>query len=350
MAVNKVIYDGKTIMDVTGDTVTPETLAEGATATNARGEKILGMMKAGGGGGKRTCRFIIGTSTAGWTEADCDYLCDGTADDVEINAAIQALPATGGEIVILDGSYNIAAEILVNKENVKISGNDNATVLNREWEESDTGVIAIAKSYVIISDLKINGNKTRFFDSDGIRVKEKNLTDIKIINNTCSNNENHGIFADYIQNSIITGNICDGNDSHGISVMDSQNNIIISNICNNNGSCGIPIGSAQNCTITGNICNNNFFGLNIYSAEKCTITGNTCNDNSRCGIEAGTAQNCTITGNTCICGTGQSSDYIFLQCSIKAEDATKCVIVGNNCAGKAPVTSGTGNIVANNVE
>ena len=42
----------------------------------------------------RAARFTVGT-TAGWTSADCDYLCDGTADQTEINAAITALPATG---------------------------------------------------------------------------------------------------------------------------------------------------------------------------------------------------------------------------------------------------------------
>ena len=36
---------------------------------------------------KRTARFVVGTSTSGWTEKDCDYLCDGTADQVEINNA-----------------------------------------------------------------------------------------------------------------------------------------------------------------------------------------------------------------------------------------------------------------------
>ena len=52
--------------------------------------------------------------------ADCDYLCDGTADQTEINAAINRfLPATGGEIVILDGTYNITAKIDVTKDNVK---------------------------------------------------------------------------------------------------------------------------------------------------------------------------------------------------------------------------------------
>ena len=44
--------------------------------------------------GKKVARFVVGTSTAGWTAADCDYLCDGTADQVEINNAITALPAT----------------------------------------------------------------------------------------------------------------------------------------------------------------------------------------------------------------------------------------------------------------
>lgn len=60
---------------------------------------------------KQYARFLIGTSTNGWTAEDCDYLCDGTADDVEIQAAINALPATGGEIVILDGTYNINNDI-----------------------------------------------------------------------------------------------------------------------------------------------------------------------------------------------------------------------------------------------
>lgn len=66
---------------------------------------------------KRTCTFVIGTSTAGWTEEDCDYLCDGTADDVEINAAIQALPNYGGEILFLSGEYSCNEPINLNGKN-----------------------------------------------------------------------------------------------------------------------------------------------------------------------------------------------------------------------------------------
>lgn len=42
MAYNKVIYGGKTLMDLTSDTVTPETLAKDVKAHNSAGEAIVG--------------------------------------------------------------------------------------------------------------------------------------------------------------------------------------------------------------------------------------------------------------------------------------------------------------------
>ncbi len=45
MAVNKVIYDGITLVDLTGDTVTAADLAEGVKATGADGNPIVGLMQ-----------------------------------------------------------------------------------------------------------------------------------------------------------------------------------------------------------------------------------------------------------------------------------------------------------------
>ena len=42
MGVSKVDFAGNTLIDLTGDSVTPETLLEGATAHNAAGEQIDG--------------------------------------------------------------------------------------------------------------------------------------------------------------------------------------------------------------------------------------------------------------------------------------------------------------------
>ncbi len=102
--------------------------------------------------GKRTCRVTVGTSTAGWTQADCDYLCDGTDDQEELNAAIAAVLAKGGgEIAVLGGEYAIAEKIELSAPNasVSIAGEAGATVFTLEsqvgmeigWEESGSTVV-----------------------------------------------------------------------------------------------------------------------------------------------------------------------------------------------------------------
>lgn len=66
--------------------------------------------------GAGPARVVVGTSLAGWTTADCDLLCDGEADQQEINAAIQQVLAesyTGGQVLLLDGTYNISERIII---------------------------------------------------------------------------------------------------------------------------------------------------------------------------------------------------------------------------------------------
>ena len=46
MSISKVTYNGETLIDVSEDTVTPDTLSEGMTAHNSNGEQITGTMKA----------------------------------------------------------------------------------------------------------------------------------------------------------------------------------------------------------------------------------------------------------------------------------------------------------------
>lgn len=50
MAINKVVYDGSTLIDLTADTVTAATLAKGSTAHDKSGNEITGTMESGGGG------------------------------------------------------------------------------------------------------------------------------------------------------------------------------------------------------------------------------------------------------------------------------------------------------------
>jgi parallel beta-helix repeat protein len=261
----------------------------------------------GSGAGTKVARFVVGTSDAGWTSADCDYLCDGTADDVEINNAITALPATGGEIVILDGTYNITAKIDVTKDNVSIRGNGNATILKRMFNSSvKEGVITLTgRSGCKIANLQIDGNKASY---------------------TVSNNAGIGLYSS--SNNTVTGNTCNNN-SYGIYLYSSSNNN----------------------TVTGNTCNNNIYGIYLYSSSNNnTVTGNTCNNNIY-GIQLYSSSNNTITGNTCIRGTGLSTDYTASQHTIRLSgtDNNYNLIAINNCMGKAVTNEGgTGNTLVNN--
>jgi parallel beta-helix repeat protein len=354
--------------------------------------------KADGASHSKTARFIIGTSTSGWTAADCDYLCDGTNDQEEIIQALNDLPATGGEVVILDGTYNIAAKIDVTKDNVSIRGNGNATILKRMFNSSTAeGVITlIGRSDCKIANLQVDGNKTSYTSYSNYGIYLASSSNNTITGNTCNSNfsgislsssssnntvtcntcnwnnrgislssssnsavtcntcnwNNRGIsLSSSSSNNTVTCNTCNDNDYSGIYLASSSNNAVTNNTCNSNLS-GIYLASSSNNTITGNTCSNNSDGIYLASSSNSAVTCNTCNDNDYSGISLSSSRNNAVTGNTCIRGTGLSTDYTASQHTIRIEGTGNNynLISNNNCMGKA-VTSegGTGNILVNNV-
>jgi len=365
----------------------------------------LNTHKADGTQHAKTARFVIGTSTAGWTAKDCDYLCDGTNDQEEIIAALTALPTTGGEIVILDGTYNITASINIPKDNVSIRGSGNATTLKRMYNSTNTdsgptarGLITLnEKSGCKIQGLQIDGNKATYTvsynygiylssssnntvtgntcnnNSYGISLQSSSnntvtgntcnnssygiylyssSSDNTVTGNTCNNNNSYGIFLSSSSNNTVTGNTCNNN-SYGIFLSSSSNNTVTGNTCNNNSSYGIYLySSSSDNTVTGNTCNNNSSdGIRLFSSSSDnTVTGNTCNNNSN-GIFLFSSSNNTVTGNTCIRGTGQPSDYTSSQYTIHLSGSSNSynLISSNNCMGKDVVIGGgTSNTSVNN--
>jgi hypothetical protein len=97
------------------------------------------------------------------------YVCDGVADNVEIQAAIDALPAGGGKVVLSEGQFNIAASISISKSYTTLMGagghydiNADAgggTILALNNNVNDD-VIKLASNIdcIRITDLVVNGN------------------------------------------------------------------------------------------------------------------------------------------------------------------------------------------------
>lgn len=324
---------------------------------------------ASGGGGKRVCRFTVGTSTAGWTANDCDYLCDGTADDVEINAAIQALPAEGGEIIILDGTYNITATIAMNKDNVTLSGNGSSTVLKRMWNSSsgDEGIVTVMKvKNCIIRYIFAEGNK-QVYPSTNNNAIYANTPYSCFFSNILQNNGGQAIKITYGgSQSTIIGNQCI-NSRTGISISQSSDVVVVGNICNNNNNSGIihAYGSAGLITgnycefngvygifvssvgteITGNVCRLNDVGIYLSSYKRNNITGNDCFDNNT-GIYLLHSDYNTIVGNNFIRDSYSSSQYTIY---LSGTNNNYNLISSNNIMGKNYVDDGgTNNTFVNN--
>jgi hypothetical protein len=61
--------------------------------------------------GRGPTLVVAASNASDKRKADADYLCDGTADEVEINAAIAAAVASGGKVQLSEGKFLTAATV-----------------------------------------------------------------------------------------------------------------------------------------------------------------------------------------------------------------------------------------------
>lgn len=118
MAYNKVIYGGNIIMDVSGDTVTAESLLSGFTAHGADGEAISG-----------TCTFDANTSDA--TANAGDILSGKTAykDGTKLTGTMANRSAVSGSISTKTGQYTVPAGYHNGNGKVGISSTEQSKII-----------------------------------------------------------------------------------------------------------------------------------------------------------------------------------------------------------------------------
>lgn len=106
---------------------------------------------------------FVCASDAGATHqafADADYLCDGAADEVEINAAITAVNAAGGGTVLLSpGTFTVVASIaILDKVHLIGSGKGATIVTVPDDVSSEFSIISSAGDDSSVKRLKVDGN------------------------------------------------------------------------------------------------------------------------------------------------------------------------------------------------
>lgn len=124
---------------------------------------------------KQANRVVVGTSTAGWTEDDCDFLCDGTDDHVEIQAAIEA-SKEGDEIYFLSGNYFVDEPIYGILQSLTGSGVNKTTL-----EFSASSFSAGTAAALMLNDVTIK-NMTLYCKNSSISSNSYMLS----LNGACS--------------------------------------------------------------------------------------------------------------------------------------------------------------------
>jgi fibronectin-binding autotransporter adhesin len=324
LAQNTVIAAGKSLT-VTGSTAFPTSPSEGQIYYRTD-TKQLYVYANGKWQADRSSATLIVAANNSQNKEKADYVGDGTNDQNAINAAIAALPTTGGSVVLLDGTFNIKSDITLNKANVLISGQGTGTKLVRQYNAAptgDTGIFFVTVDNITITNLQIDGNKAVYTTSNnngiGYLSATSNASTIdkvsiincagsaifsgnyvnyaKIVNSSISSNAN-GIDLRNDGESVISNNVVTNNTGIGINAGNNRSATITTNLVKANGS-GIQANTGS--VVTGNVVNNNINDGIQASGTGASVSGNSLSSNGRNGIVTG--NNTTVTGNQ-ITGSG----------------------------------------------
>ncbi|MBU1067881.1 right-handed parallel beta-helix repeat-containing protein [Patescibacteria group bacterium] len=108
--------------------------------------------------GRNATLVVAASDASDLSKAQADYICDGAADDVEIQAAIDALPAGGGLIHLSEGNYLLSATITLD-DYVILEGSGWNTIIKAKNAFGNIDCIAtVSKTGVHVRNLQVDGN------------------------------------------------------------------------------------------------------------------------------------------------------------------------------------------------
>lgn len=236
--------------------------------------------------------FVAANNSLDKCRAQADYICDGVADDVQINAALNDLPAHGGMVVLSEGTFNLVNSIVIPKNRVILKGQGAATLVDGDGLTTNNHCVNIVdRNYCEVRDMRVcttrGEGKTSHCvnlegcyycvvdgiiiddsDSDGIHVGGLGSQYLTIIRCHIQSAEDHAINISpnalaFSCDFIISNNLILAPETNGINFGQCtgghKRHIIIGNIIDSAVSYGIaydvatvPVVGVMECTIVGN--------------------------------------------------------------------------------------------------
>lgn len=149
MSINKVVYGGKTLIDLTGDTVTADKVLEGFTTHDKSGASITG-----------TCTFDVNSGDATVSVAEMLTGKTAYARGTKLTGTMPNNGAVTGKISAKDGAYTIPQGYHDGSGKVSIDATEQAKIIAQNIREG-------------VTILGVEGSMS---GSEGVKAQAKTVT------------------------------------------------------------------------------------------------------------------------------------------------------------------------------
>ncbi len=343
VAGNATIVGDATVSDLTALSLTDSGLTSGRIPIAGVGG-LLGddadltfsgtSLQVSGANVTRTATYVVAASNApAYVKAQADYVCDGTADDVQIQAAIDAASVSGGKVHLSSGLFTISAP-LVPKTQMFLEGEGTGATLGTRIKIADNsninalGYAVAATLYLLkVSDLEFDGN-------NATQTVPTNLVDLDYIATALFYNV---AFVDTSQDALVYGDNsnklyldhCIFYDSvrYQVYLHGGDQSFFSNNVFMNTGLVGLVIDGTENVFVTDNMF---FLSTDAHlqvsgGSFHITIANNYFDDSKDHGINILSGGNIVITGNQMMaCG------YTTFKEAIGISGPSKNILIANN--------------------
>lgn len=302
----------------------------------------------------RGATYVVATSDAPTlVKTQATYVCDGTADDVQIQAALDAA-VSGDSVLVIGNTGSLAATVNVTNNGVTLISYGTTLTATANMT---TDMIYVTGDNVTVRGFTLNGNRAVRTADLGDGISADNVTRAVIAENHVFNIPKWGIsLISGTSYSHVIDNTVD-NATHNNIILEDQttiHNTVSGNSLYNAGSDGIDLfhgasyntifgNSIYNATSTGIYIHSETLGLATETAYSNAIIGNTIMTATD-GIKLQDAKNHAITGNT-IKTVSSTGINLFT-------NSTGASVTGNNIDTAAYGildNAGTATITGNNI-
>lgn len=265
--------------------------------------------------------FVVAASNAVDTSR-ADYICDGTDDDVQINAAITAA-TVGGRVKLSEGSFSCTANVLLS-ENITLVGQGMSTILTFT-EKVVSNCIVMDGNFAQLGDMQIivgagcgaAGSRPNVVYATGrsdLLLENLYLVGDKTVGSDTSANRQNGICFANVDNSLLVNCTGTGNYYSGIRMHNSDYDILRDCTFSNNTYQGIFAEDSHYNTYDSCYCHSNTErGMWLKTSTDAKVNKGIYQSNGKSGIywqsiDSSSLLEASLLSNT-LHGLDTSGDY-----------------------------------------